>query len=167
MKKLNESVLTAFAESKCCSKCNIEKPLNKFHKKKGGKYGLRADCSDCVAVFQVTYREINSDKIKADKRKYHADNPDVKRKHHLRSNYNISLDDYQAMLVKQNYQCAICDTTEPRNAQHKHFYVDHCHKTNKLRGLLCYRCNSAIGYLDDSANNCDKAAEYLRTLTTS
>jgi hypothetical protein len=162
MKNMKINVLAESAVSKICTKCGIDQPFSKYHKKVGGKYGLRADCTDCVSAFQATYRQVHSEKIKADKRQYHKENPDVKRKHHLKLHYNMTLEQYQTMLAKQDGKCAICSTTESRNAQHKHFYVDHNHKTNEVRGLLCYRCNSAIGYLDDSFDNCVKAAEYLK-----
>jgi len=40
--------------------------------------------------------------------------------------------------------------------------MDHCHKTNKIRGLLCGKCNSAIGFFDDDTELLEKAIDYLK-----
>lgn len=42
--------------------------------------------------------------------------------------------------------------------------VDHCHETDAVRGLLCSKCNFAIGLLDDNPEYATKAAEYLRRI---
>jgi len=65
--------------------------------------------------------------------------------------------------MAQNGKCAICDSDYGghRNGEQKALAVDHCHTTNKVRGLLCEPCNQAIGKLQDSAEICRRAANYL------
>jgi NAD-dependent SIR2 family protein deacetylase len=72
----------------------------------------------------------------------------------LRRRYGLT--QFGELLSRQRSQCAIC---------HEKMllpYVDHCHATGKVRGLLCQKCNSAIGFLDDNPWRADAAAEYLR-----
>ena len=66
------------------------------------------------------------------------------------------------MLAKQNGQCAICATTDP-GCGHKHFCVDHDHKTGEVRGLLCMRCNKGLGLFKDDPVITQLATNYLRS----
>ena len=68
----------------------------------------------------------------------------------------ISLADYDAMRQRQNGACAICK----RSGQA--LCVDHCHACGKVRGLLCGKCNSVLGFCDDSPAHLLVAAAYLR-----
>ncbi len=78
----------------------------------------------------------------------------------------ISVDDYQSMEEKQNNLCAICYNPETRiNGTTKiagRLVIDHCHKTNKVRGLLCHGCNAAIGLLKDDSLIITRAARYVK-----
>jgi hypothetical protein len=68
--------------------------------------------------------------------------------------------DTRAKLHKeQDGRCAICNKHESEFTVK--LGVDHCHTTNKVRGLLCTNCNHAIGQLKDSPELCFRAAEYL------
>jgi hypothetical protein len=75
----------------------------------------------------------------------------------LWARYHITATDYDAMHKSQGGKCAICGrTNRARNLD-----VDHCHKTGRVRGLLCSACNRAIGCLDDSVERAIGAAKYL------
>jgi len=76
----------------------------------------------------------------------------------IRKRYGITEAQYNLMLQAQNYVCAICE--KPCSAR-KRLGVDHCHKTRKVRGLLCVKCNNAVGLFNDDPNIARKAAEYL------
>ncbi len=80
----------------------------------------------------------------------------------LKSKYGITPEDYDQMLVKQHGCCGICGVDAPSRGN-KYFAVDHCHKTGRVRGLLCNECNRGMGLLRDSSDLCRKAAEYLET----
>lgn len=73
--------------------------------------------------------------------------------------YKITLEDYNQMREKQNYSCAICHISEQEYG--KALHVDHCHETNKIRGLLCLACNTALGSLKDNIGNLTRAIKYL------
>jgi hypothetical protein len=82
------------------------------------------------------------------------------RDHNLKRDYNISSIDYNEMFNNQNGRCAICDIHQ--NDLRIALAVDHSHVTNKIRGLLCDRCNRGIGFLQDLSSNCLKAYKYLK-----
>lgn len=71
--------------------------------------------------------------------------------------YGLSYSDWELLLIRQNHVCAICKRPETG----KTLAVDHCHRTGKVRGLLCAKCNQGIGMFDDNASSLRTAAEYL------
>lgn len=79
----------------------------------------------------------------------------------LKRRYGISVEDYEALLSAQNGRCALCPKT-PDQERYGNLNVDHCHETNRIRGLLCTPCNHAIGQLGDTEASIFKALEYLR-----
>jgi hypothetical protein len=131
-------------------------------------------------VFNATrkaYRSANREKLQAAKRKWEQENPDrvaatkaiakirKERKaleRELAWRYDFTLADYEALLVAQAHRCAICGTAKGNGRGHR-LYVDHDHSTGDIRGLLCSKCNSAIGYFGDSPKRLRRAAAYLET----
>ena len=77
----------------------------------------------------------------------------------LRKKYGIGVEEYDALLEKQGGVCAICGVNE--NYSSWYFAVDHDHLTGEVRGLLCNKCNSAIGQLKDDPALIRKALAYL------
>lgn len=75
--------------------------------------------------------------------------------------YGITLDEYNKLLLKQNYCCVICggDNNDKKNRK---LAVDHCHTTKKVRGLLCKNCNLGLGYFKDNKSLLLKAIFYLK-----
>lgn len=74
------------------------------------------------------------------------------------SRYGISLAEYEELLSTQNGGCAVCGQKD----EWFNLAVDHCHGTNRVRGLLCSQCNRGIGLFRDKPELLEKAAEYLR-----
>lgn len=91
-------------------------------------------------------------------RKQYASNPDIKRDYVLRYRYGITLEDYKALLVKQNNACAICFK---RCITGKELAVDHHHGTGEVRGLLCYNCNSGIAKFNEDSGRLYRAMLYI------
>jgi hypothetical protein len=90
--------------------------------------------------------------------------PDWERRAALKKRYGMTLDDYNALLRAQNGTCAIC-FGPPRGR--KRFHVDHDHVTNAVRGLLCWRCNAALGNLDENITVLARMIAYLTAHTPS
>ena len=71
--------------------------------------------------------------------------------------YGITIEFYRELLAKG--VCDICGL--PERAKNKVLSIDHCHKTNKVRGILCGHCNKALGHIKDNVFLLDKMKDYL------
>lgn len=85
----------------------------------------------------------------------------AKRKHWLTYRYGISIDEYENLFNLQNGVCLICH--KPENRPNKKLAVDHDHATGKIRGLLCDKCNRALGYFDENIESMKEAIKYLQS----
>ena len=85
---------------------------------------------------------------------------DADRDRQLQRRHGITLDDYNRMLAGQHGRCAICERKPGKRA----LCVDHEHKTGRLRGLLCSRCNQALGKLNDNHKTLQNAEAYLAVI---
>jgi hypothetical protein len=100
----------------------------------------------------------NIEKVRKYSREWYQRNPQQNRSRNLLTNFGITESDYQRILASQNGVCAICGG---ENRNKRNLAVDHCHKTNKIRGLLCTMCNTALGKFKDSALLLENAIKYL------
>jgi len=96
-------------------------------------------------------------------RKYYIENRDKiltrTRNYTYKRNFGITIEEYDRMLKDQNQSCGICKISEKK--WRKRFSVDHCHKTGKVRGLLCGKCNSVLGFVSDSTEILSNCINYL------
>ena len=88
-----------------------------------------------------------------------------RRKHIVRdrqggATYGITPEEYAARVAKP---CEICGVLEPRGKRGCGMHVDHDHRTGRLRGTLCHRCNRGIGMFDDDPEKMRRAVEYVLT----
>ena len=79
---------------------------------------------------------------------------------YFKRNYGISLDQYNQMLMTQEFRCKICQKNQ--QFETKRFNVDHDHKTGKVRSLLCTQCNTGLGSFKDSLHLLEIAVQYLK-----
>lgn len=101
--------------------------------------------------YMTKWRKANREKCRGyDLKNYHN------RQRFIRA--GVTKEWYELQLSKQNGKCAICEVTPTEN---NWLCVDHNHTTGMIRGLLCIRCNTAIGLLDESIHNIEQAANYL------
>lgn len=82
-----------------------------------------------------------------------------RRARRLLKTYNLTIDEYELMLKSQDYKCKICHKSPKEN---KKLHVDHCHKSGKVRGLLCFRCNYGISIFYDDYESLRRASEYIK-----
>ena len=149
-----------------CYKCKELKHTGEFYEK--GNI-----CKICKHQYNKEYREANRELANAAARDWYKRNKVRERERKqkgnykdkewvkgvsLKSNHGISLDEYKVMLANQGGLCAICRGT-PRGKTY--FCVDHCHSTGKIRGLLCFNCNTMLGQVADSIEILEAAIFYL------
>ncbi|QCW23048.1 hypothetical protein [Synechococcus phage S-B05] len=130
-----------------CNKCGETKEFKSFSpkgKRVDGSRKYSSHCKPCQA--------------KVKKERY---SPERKREKDLKSKYGITLNEYDDMLTRQNYKCAICGTDDTTFSNGKRFHVDHCHTTGKVRGLLCGKCNVALGHIGDNIDTLSRMINYL------
>jgi len=108
------------------------------------------------------YYHNNKEKLLAYQKEWLKEHPDFQKKKsrkRLLSKYGLSLEGYNNLLTRQNGLCKICNKSQ--NPPGHSLCVDHDHKTNKVRGLLCYSCNAGIGKFQDNIDYLLKASYYL------
>ena len=172
MKK--QATLFEIPADRKCSCCGEIKPLTEFYDWKTEQ--RKNMCRMCIRAQMREWRKENPDRVrihasKSDKKNrsrvnaYHrkwSKAESSKEKHlarHLRRKYCLTIDDYDEMLKRQGGVCAICGTDQ--TGKDGRFNVDHCHRTGRVRGLLCKKCNLGIGLLGDG-DFLEEAIEYIR-----
>lgn len=113
---------------------------------------------DIIAKRHKLYNIKNKEKLKL----YRINNKGRVLECKLKRVYNLSLLEYKTMLENQNNQCKICKKVFDNEALNTIPHVDHNHITGKIRGLLCHKCNSLLGYSNDNINILDEAIKYLK-----
>lgn len=119
-----------------------------------------------VLTRTIEYQKKNRDKANEANRRYRQKYPNKKREERLKREFGITLVVYQQMFNEQNGCCKICYKPETRSVAKSgkinDLAVDHCHTTGKIRGLLCGKCNTAIGLLNEDENILNNCIEYLK-----
>jgi hypothetical protein len=87
-------------------------------------------------------------------------NLEKQRQYILKKKYGITPEKYDEMLSEQDYRCYICQKHEDK--LDRSLAVDHCHKTGKVRGLLCGNCNRFLGQIDDNIDTAERLLMYLQ-----
>jgi len=142
--KNSTDMQNSLVEHKICSKCKRRYPSTSdyFYKNKNRKLGLDAWCKNCKS--------------------------DYDHKRHKIYRYGISLNKVNELIIEQKNRCAICgqffddifnnykDKITIRSPR-----VDHNHKSGKIRGILCNRCNILLGMVKDNTSILLEAANYL------
>lgn len=92
--------------------------------------------------------------------------PSFDKDRQIKRKFGIDRAEYNRMLMLQDYKCAICKDSETafeyRTGNTKSLAVDHCHIRKKIRGLLCFSCNSVLGKMNDSIERLESMINYLK-----
>lgn len=119
--------------TKVFTHCGEEKSIEEYYNFARSKDGKHCYCKICDDLIRVDNR--------------------------LKKKYGITLKEYNVLWDSQKNLCAICGS--PRTTE-RLFCVDHCHTTGKVRGILCIKCNSALGKFNDDVGLLNKAILYLQ-----
>lgn len=133
-----------------CRSCYYRQYMREYRKRK------------TAIAYKKKWGRENSERVKAQNRaRYRKDREKYLSRGLMQrlKEHGMTLADYEDLLAKQKGQCAICfSLPSPR----KRLCVDHCHKTGKVRGLLCDACNKALGLFRDDPHRLKTAQKYLR-----
>lgn len=128
-----------------------------------GKRTVRT-CVHCKNAFEALLIKVRAGKAKFCSREcydryrrlHKQDKYLMEKRHQLKHKYGLAYDEFESMLLAQRNKCAICFNDFSSTP-----FVDHCHKSGKVRGLLCNSCNTGIGLFKDDPKLLQKAIEYL------
>lgn len=135
---------------KKCSTCKETKDNSLFDTDYRTKDDLTLNCLDCLSL-------LRSDETKRVKSYRRSEKGQDSRKKYMWSKYGLSTEQFDTLLTIQDNSCAICG----KNFDKAKIYIDHCHTTNKVRGLLCLQCNTSLGNFYDDTNLLSNAINYI------
>lgn len=176
--------------TKTCKKCSIDRPASEFWASSKSPDGLQYWCKECHRSHQRQWNEKNQDKIREYRKKHrvirrerYATDEDYRerillqvkrfreslpqeerrrrdRSGMLRAKYGLESDQVEEMWNEQGRKCSICkrEAAVPD--------VDHDHVTGRIRGLLCGKCNRALGHFGDNIDGLMSAVRYLERAET-
>lgn len=124
-----------------------------------------------IKEYKAQYFQDNKEKIiKRNKERRKNEDKIVNINYHLKSKYNTTLEEIEAYYIIQQGKCFICNKNlktswifgvrdNPKGSDT--MCIDHNHKTGKVRGLLCFNCNIALGFFKDDIKSLKMAVKYL------
>lgn len=160
---------------KRCKHCGETKSIDDFYGDRKARDGRRPECKACNLAIRARKYAANPQPYIDRVKKWQQENPErlneyrreyrqrperkaADREGYLKRKYGMTLADYKRMFEAQGGVCAICGEARP---EERTLHVDHDHATRVIRGLLCFRCNQAIGSLQEDHEIFQAAADYL------
>lgn len=165
------------ATTKECCRCHEIQPLTEFHRAADRPDGRYPQCRACKAERARVYREgpyregirqrereraqRDADKRKAQQKLSYARlDPEAKearradgRERAMKRTFGITMAEYEVLWAQHGGVCGIChraeSEVEPRTARLRRLAIDHDHDSGRIRGLLCRKCNTALGLIGD------------------
>jgi hypothetical protein len=104
------------------------------------------------------WRQKNADSVK----QYRVDNRRKSYQQEVRRKYGVDAGWFERQMLLQQGKCVGCGMEFAWGDKFTTPHVDHCHKTNEVRGILCNRCNSVLGLCEDKPELLSKLARYLK-----
>ena len=132
--------------TKTCKKCQEDKPISDFYK----SYNKWSDQS------------YFSSRCKPCHLSHKQDNPNTKRNNKaatLKLRYGLTYEEWEKMRETEGHKCMACGITEKEIG--RVLDVDHCHTSGKARGVLCNKCNTALGHAYDNPKILRALADYI------
>jgi hypothetical protein len=155
---VHQRLVDLYGESgtKECSSCKQILPWESFsYRVQDGARYLRSKCKNCSLTAWTRWADLHPEyknkKLESDR--------DCHQKYKKFHRHGITREQYLLMVEAQCGVCAICKKP-PTDGQN--LAIDHNHKTDEVRGLLCKQCNRALGLFGDSINSVENALNYLK-----
>ncbi len=160
---------------KVCKKCELPKEEKSFALRSdtGRRRGVCTTCRKSPSRDPAKQRKYKRDHYyrhlennQARSRAWNQAHPEQRFETSLRHRFGISSKDFETLLTQQEGVCAACRLPETavdrRTRKVRRLHIDHDHETGVIRGLLCTRCNLAVGYLKDDPRRAEGVLSYLR-----
>ena len=142
--------------TRLCTGCERNRPQQEFYFDRRRGYSFKL-CNGCRSRRSELRYIARGDWIRQASMERYWKDPIRKQESDMIRKYGFGLSGYESMLVKQNYVCAIC--ADPPGG--KKLHIDHNHATGKVRGLLCLKCNTMLGYARDRCDVLASGINYL------
>src|SRR5574341_371064 len=141
------------AATKVCTKCKTDQPVESFFLDKRTN-NPRPTCKTCSREQTEDWKNRNPQThINGSRRRNKV--------RHAKNRFGMTPEQYQARLAEGGNLCGICSKPEPQSRRKGALSLDHCHATGKIRGALCSRCNTMLGYANDDTELLRNAIRYL------
>lgn len=151
---------------KYCPKCGTLKAKDTdFGNNRSAYDGKQPYCKPCSVAAVTKSRHKDPTSHRASSKRWREANTERHADNNARRNYGIDHGTYAKMLADQDGQCAICKTDTP-GGKATRFHIDHCHDTEKVRGLLCNNCNIGLGHFKHDKDFLLSAVDYLAVSRT-
>lgn len=147
------------SETKKCGRCKEVKSFDSFYKDSYTKTKRTCLCKSCFREERREYRKRNYKKVSDYHKEYNKKYPLLAKNSKLIHDYGITLEEYNSKILRQENKCEICK--KEFNTKNKP-NVDHDHKTNKIRDLLCPKCNFLLGHCDESIAILEAVIFYIK-----
>ena len=133
-------------ETKYCNQCGETKPLSDFYKRTSRRdgAGIVSECKACC---------------RARSNRRYRQNPDEINDRRAAKTYGTTYEHIQQMRAEANGICQCCH--RPGEGQFKRLVIDHDHATGKIRGLICHKCNTVLGAVNDDPQTLRNLARFL------
>lgn len=141
---------------RCCTRCKLSKSLDKFYQNRNYADGYHRWCKECFLEDGAFRDKQNPERRKEYKRRYNRKHREELRYKRIFKVYGMPRDEWERRKRDQNNCCKLCNSSE------RPLVVDHCHISGKVRGLICNRCNRALGLFGDNVEGVQNALKYLK-----
>lgn len=139
---------------KKCTNCLVVKDLSEFYKNGKARDRRASQCKKCTDAANRRHRQKYPQRGAALALKYYYANPRYQKLRTVKFLYGLTEAAYDRLVLESKGQCAICLTKTK-------LVIDHDHATGEIRGMLCGKCNAALGFFKDSALILNSALAYL------
>lgn len=144
---------------KTCSRCKAEKPFSDFYPDSRRKIGFSSWCRNCTQADNKNWKRNHPVSVKLSKRQWRRNfDPSKRNENYYR--YGVTREWYESKLKEQDEGCGMCGTKDSGTGHR--FHIDHNHKTGKVRGVLCYRCNIFLAHFEHDIRRPELALAYLK-----
>ena len=150
---------------KVCRDCGKSLPLTDFYVKRAATGERQSYCKLCADVRATAWQNDNKDEAHVIQQRYRDKNPEkavLRRLRRSATDMGFDPNEIEAYFLTHNGLCDVCGQPPgERDPRSKRLCIEHDHETGEFRGLVCRKCNLAIGLMDDNPKWLIEAANYL------